>query len=99
MIVVAIALGALGIGCMLIKRSLLGLLVGVQLLTYGAGTAFVMAGAAAGMPVKGQLFGLFITLSGVAQLVVVKKNPDNPFPAVVLRLDRWSISCGRALEK
>jgi NADH:ubiquinone oxidoreductase subunit K len=70
MIVTAAALGGLGLVCMLVRRTVLGMLVGLQLLILGGTSVFVMAGAAAGDPVDGHVFGLFVTIGGVAQLVV-----------------------------
>lgn len=69
MIMVAAALGGMGLVCMLYRRTLLGVLIGVQLLVVGATMVFVLAGVSSGVPVQGHLFGLFITLGGVAQLV------------------------------
>ncbi len=64
----ACGIGALGIANLLFRRSLLGLLLGTQLLGVGATMMFVLAGALSGARVEGHLFGLFVTLMGIAQL-------------------------------
>lgn len=69
MILTAALLGGLGLVCMIVRRTLLGVLIGSQLLVLGGTTMMVMAGVAAGVPVEGHLFALFILLGGVAQLV------------------------------
>jgi NADH:ubiquinone oxidoreductase subunit K len=68
MMLVAGIIGALGLVCMISRRTLLGLMVGVQLLILGSTMIFVLAGIASGARVQGHLFGLFIALGGVAQL-------------------------------
>lgn len=67
---VAGLIGGLGLVCMISRRTLLGLLMGIQLLVLGSTMMFVLAGIAAGLPIEGHIFGLFIILGGVAQLVV-----------------------------
>jgi NADH:ubiquinone oxidoreductase subunit K len=69
MTAVAAAIGGLGLACMLLRRSLLGVLVGVQLLALGSATMFVISGIVSGARVQGHVFALFIVLGGVAQLV------------------------------
>ena len=68
MMMVAGIIGALGLVCMISRRTLLGLMVGVQLLVLGSTMIFVLAGISSGERVRGHLFGLFIALGGVAQL-------------------------------
>jgi NADH:ubiquinone oxidoreductase subunit K len=68
MTLVAGLIGAFGLACMIARRTLLGLMVGVQLLVLGATMMFVLAGISSGERVHGHLFGMFIALSGVAQL-------------------------------
>ncbi len=68
MMLVAGLIGALGLVCMISRRTILGLMVGIQLLILGATMMFVLAGISSGARVQGHLFGLFIALSGVAQL-------------------------------
>lgn len=70
MMLVSAVLGGLGILCVVSRRTLLGVMIGLQLLLMGATTAFVTAGALSDDGVRGHLFGLFILLSGVALLVV-----------------------------
>ncbi len=69
MMLVAAALGGMGLFCMLFRKTLLGFLIGLQLMVLGATTVFVLAGALSGMANRGHIFGLFIVLGGVAQLV------------------------------
>ncbi len=70
MIAISGLLGGLGLMCMLMRRTLLGFLIGIQLLILGSTSVFVLAGVASGAGSKGHLFGLFIWLGGVGQLVV-----------------------------
>lgn len=72
--IVGFILGGLGLVCLMLKRSLLGILLGVQLLFYGGAVSFVLAGISAetfnDMYRDGFLFGLFVLATGVAQLVI-----------------------------
>lgn len=70
MIFVAGLIGGLGLVAMISRRTLLGLLVGIQLLIIGSTMVFVISGLHSGLRVQGHIFGLFITLGGIAQLVV-----------------------------
>ncbi len=70
MMLVAGLIGGLGLVCMISRKSLLGLLIGVQLLILGSTMMFVIAGIFSGLRIQGHIFGLFITLGGIAQLVV-----------------------------
>jgi NADH:ubiquinone oxidoreductase subunit K len=70
MMLVAGMIGALGIICMVSRKTILGLLIGVQLLVLGSTMMFVLAGISSGLRIQGHIFGLFITLGGMAQLVV-----------------------------
>ena len=67
---VAGLMGGLGLVCMISRKSLLGLLIGVQLLILGSTMMFVLSGILAGLRSQGTLFGFFIILGGMAQLVV-----------------------------
>jgi len=69
MMLLAGVVGAMGLVCILSRRTMLGLMVGVQLLVLGATMMFVLAGIVSGARIEGHLFGLLITLGGVAQLV------------------------------
>jgi NADH:ubiquinone oxidoreductase subunit K len=62
-------IGLMGLICITLRRTFLGVLIGVELLMLGASLTFVLAGVLSGRAVDGNLFGLFITLSGVSQLV------------------------------
>lgn len=68
MMLVAGGIGALGLVCMIARRTLLGLMVGAQLLVLGSTMMFVLAGISSGQRVQGHLFGIFVALGGVAQL-------------------------------
>ncbi len=67
---VAGLIGGLGLACMIYRKTLLGVLMGIQILVLGATLMFVLAGMSVGLPSIGHVFGLFITLGGMAQLVV-----------------------------
>ncbi len=68
MMLIAGIVGGLGLVCMISRPTVLGMLIGIQLLVLGATMAFVLAGIISGARIEGHLFGLFIALSGVAQL-------------------------------
>jgi NADH:ubiquinone oxidoreductase subunit K len=68
---VSAALGGVGLLALLYKKTILGLLVGTQLLMMGATTLLVFAGASAGALLEGHLFAFFIVLAGLAQMVAV----------------------------
>ncbi|MBY0469897.1 NADH-quinone oxidoreductase subunit K [bacterium] len=70
MITIAALLGGLGLVCVLYRKTILGLLVGLQLLGLSASLMLVLSGVASHVPNEGHLFGLFITLSQIGQLVV-----------------------------
>ena len=62
-------ISGLGLMSMISRKSVLGLLVGVQLVLLGSATFFVLAGYQSGLRIQGHVLGFFITLGGVAQLV------------------------------
>ncbi len=61
--------GGLGLVAVLIRPTLLGVLIGIQIVFLGATLSFVVSGALGGVPDQGHIFAVFVTLSGVAQLV------------------------------
>ncbi len=67
---VAGIIGGLGLVCMISRKTLLGLLIGIQILVLGSTMMFVLAGISSDFRIQGYIFGFFITLGGVAQLVV-----------------------------
>ena len=69
MIFFSAALGGLGLFCALYRKTLLGVLIGLQLMVLGATAIFVFSGFSAGIHVSGHVFGLFILLGGIGQLV------------------------------
>jgi len=70
MMMLAGVIGGLGLICMISRKTMLGLLIGVQFLVLGSTMMFVLAGMSSGQRIEGYIFGLFITLGGIAQLVV-----------------------------
>ncbi len=70
MMLVAGIIGGLGLICMISRKTLLGLLIGVQLMVLGSTMIFVLAGISSGLRIQGYIFGLFIILGGIAQIVL-----------------------------
>ena len=70
MMLVAGVIGGLGFICMISRKTLLGLLIGVQLMVLGSTMIFVLAGISSGLRIQGYIFGLFIILGGIAQIVL-----------------------------
>jgi len=71
MIAIAVLLGGIGLACIVYKRSLLGTLIGIQILVLAAAMMFVLAGAVdSATTTQGHILGLLVTLAGVAQTVV-----------------------------
>ena len=68
MMVISGLIGALGIASMISRQTLLGVMIGIQLLVLGSTMMFVLAGISSDARVQGHLFGLLIALGGVAQL-------------------------------
>jgi NADH:ubiquinone oxidoreductase subunit K len=72
---VAGIIGGVGLVCLISRRTLLGMLIGVQLLVLGATMIFVLAGISPSpggesvARVEGHIVGLLIALGGVAQVV------------------------------
>ena len=63
--VASACIGGLGIACILKRATLLGVILGVQLLALSASLAFVVAGVQVGSPLSGGVFGLFVSFVGV----------------------------------
>jgi len=70
MMMVTISLGTLGIICLLLRRSVMGVLIGIQLVFLGTSTALVLAGIQAGAHEDGHLFGVFVLLTGLGTVIV-----------------------------
>lgn len=80
LMLVAGMIGGMGLVCVMSRRTLLGMMVGVQLLVLGASMIFVLSGIAASLGtaeagpalgdarIQGHVVGLFIAIGGVAQL-------------------------------
>ena len=69
MMLLAGLIGGMGLVCIVSRKTLLGLMIGIQLLILGSTTMFVLAGISSGVRAQGHIFALFIVLGGVAQLV------------------------------
>ncbi len=69
-LLVPILLGSLGLVSLFSRTSMMGILIGVQLLILGTSQMFILTGMIAGELAKGGLLGFCIVLGGVAQLVV-----------------------------
>lgn len=69
LMLVAGLLGGMGIACLIWRRTLLGMLVGVQLLSLGTTMMFVLAGIASGARLDGQIVAIFVALGTIAQIV------------------------------
>lgn len=69
MILFAVAVGALGVLCLAWRQTLLGVLIGLQLLSLGGGLFLVLSGVIAGVREDGQVAGLLIAIASLGQLV------------------------------
>jgi NADH:ubiquinone oxidoreductase subunit K len=63
------ALGAIGLIGLIYKKTMLGLIVGIQIMILGAGALFVLSGSQSGMQTDGHSFAVFIVLGGLVQIV------------------------------
>jgi len=63
------SLGALGLIGLIYKKTILGLIVSIQLMVLGAAVLMVLSGVEAGLPLEGHSFAVFIVVSGVMQTV------------------------------
>jgi NADH:ubiquinone oxidoreductase subunit K len=70
MIIISALLGGTGLICILYRKSFLGFLMGTQLLVLGAASMIVFIGTQSKSVDQGHLFGFFIVLGSVAQLIV-----------------------------
>ncbi len=68
-LILAFFLGGMGLICAFTRRTLLGLMIGIQLLVMGAAVMSVASGMMTNQRVLGNLFGYFIVLSSVIQFV------------------------------
>lgn len=71
MMLIPMALGMVGLICLLFKRTLLGMIIGIQLLNFGAASAFIVAAVKSSTQATGHIFGFFIVLSGIVQLILL----------------------------
>ncbi|MBC7691264.1 MAG: NADH-quinone oxidoreductase subunit K [Methylotenera sp.] len=70
MVLISALLGGTGIICLLYRKSFLGFLIGTQLLVLGASSMIVSIGVSSKVIDQGYLFGFFIVLGSVAQLII-----------------------------
>jgi len=70
MIMVGLAVVTLGLICIVSKKSILGVLIGIQLIIMGCALAFVQVGLISGANIKGHLFGIFVVAAGTLQLCI-----------------------------
>ena len=68
--VIPAILGGIGLMCVIYRKTVLGFLIGVQILVLGAASAFVFVGSNTATAAQGHAFGFFIILGSVGQLVV-----------------------------
>lgn len=69
MILLAGLVGALGFLCLVWRQTILGVLIGLQLLSLGGGMILVLSGVIAGVRADGQVAGLLVAITSLAQLV------------------------------
>jgi NADH:ubiquinone oxidoreductase subunit K len=63
------ALGAIGLVGLIYKKTILGLIVSIQVMVLGAAILFVLSGVTAGLPLEGHSFAVFIVFCGVLQSI------------------------------
>jgi NADH:ubiquinone oxidoreductase subunit K len=66
---VSAALGAIGLIGLIYKKTMLGLIVSIQMMVLGAAVLFVLSGSETGAAAEGHSFGIFIVICGLAQTV------------------------------
>jgi NADH:ubiquinone oxidoreductase subunit K len=66
---ISAALGAIGLIGLIYKKTMLGLIVSIQVMVLGAAILFVLSGGEAGVAAEGHSFGVFIVICGLAQVV------------------------------
>ena len=69
MITIALWIVGMGIFSLIMRRTLLGVLIGSQLIILGSTLVFVVGGALTTGSNESNVLGFFIVLSGLAQLV------------------------------
>ncbi|MCC7442221.1 MAG: NADH-quinone oxidoreductase subunit K [Bdellovibrionales bacterium] len=70
MMIVSFVIGFLGFVNVVARRSLLGVIIGVNLMMMGAACAFVLSGVVTGRALEGHVYAIFVIASGAAQMVV-----------------------------
>jgi NADH:ubiquinone oxidoreductase subunit K len=61
------ALGAIGLVGMLYKKTMLGIIVSIQMMVLGASVLFVATGSEAGTQTDGHSFAVFVIIGGLVQ--------------------------------
>ena len=70
MLILAIMLGGLGLMALLVKRTFIGVLVGVHLLFLSVTVAFALSGLGSGEFTRGYVFALFAAVLGICHLIL-----------------------------
>lgn len=68
MTLIAGLIGGVGIMTLISRKTILGVLIGTQILILGATLTFVWAGISSGAQLSGHIFALLIVMGGVGQL-------------------------------
>jgi NADH:ubiquinone oxidoreductase subunit K len=66
----AALIGGIGVLCILRRRTLFGVVIGIQILMSGATLMLSVSGIAASARVEGQLSAILVLLGGIAQLAI-----------------------------
>jgi NADH:ubiquinone oxidoreductase subunit K len=66
---IPVLIGAIGLGCLVLRRTLPGVIVGIQILFLGSSMIFVLGGLRSGVAGEGHLFAAFIVVAGLAQVI------------------------------
>lgn len=70
MILIAAAMAGIGLACVLYRRTLIGILVGLQLMVLAASMMFMLAGlSSAATRIQGQIAGLWVMMFGLVATV------------------------------
>lgn len=64
---VSAALGTIGMIGLIYKKTMLGMIVSIQMMVLGASVLFVLSGTESGAQLDGHVFAIFIVVGGIAQ--------------------------------
>lgn len=70
MVVMSLLLAALGTFCILVKRSILGMVIGAQLIVFAGSSIFLISGVTSGAQLDGQVVSLLALVLGTIQVGV-----------------------------